>query len=171
MDTYVKSCAGYCVMTYLLGVGDRHFDNLMLTEEGNLFHIDFGFMLSAANSPGGGMNFEKAPFKLTLEFIEVMGGPDGDMFQYFRTLVRQGFVASRKHMGEILPLLEIILPESKLPCLVGGKEAVKAFEDRFCLTMTEEALTAHVEQLVEGSLSSLRTQLYDQFQYLSNGIR
>jgi phosphatidylinositol 3-kinase len=39
MDTYIKSCAGYCVITYLLGVGDRHLDNLLLTRNGNLFHI------------------------------------------------------------------------------------------------------------------------------------
>ena len=34
MDNYVKSCAGYCVVTYLLGVGDRHMDNLLLAPDG-----------------------------------------------------------------------------------------------------------------------------------------
>jgi phosphatidylinositol 4-kinase B len=33
-------------------------------------HIDFGFMLS--NSPGG-VHFERAPFKLTAEYLHIMG--------------------------------------------------------------------------------------------------
>ena len=28
METFVKSSAGYCVVTYLMGVGDRHLDNV-----------------------------------------------------------------------------------------------------------------------------------------------
>ncbi len=31
-------------MTYLLGVGDRHLENLLLTRRGCLFHVDFAFL-------------------------------------------------------------------------------------------------------------------------------
>ena len=39
MDNYVKSCAGYCVVTYLLGVGDRHMDNLLLAPDGQFLNV------------------------------------------------------------------------------------------------------------------------------------
>ena len=54
-------------------------------------HIDFGFLLS--NAPGKGLKFEQAPFKLTEEMIEVLGGPTSKKMREFRELMRMGFMA------------------------------------------------------------------------------
>jgi len=43
-DAYLKSCAGYCTVTYLLAVGDRHLENLLIGDKGHLFHVDFGYI-------------------------------------------------------------------------------------------------------------------------------
>ena len=47
-DRFIQTCAGYCVATYLLGIGDRHADNIMVQKHGYLFHIDFGHFLGTS---------------------------------------------------------------------------------------------------------------------------
>lgn len=71
---FARSCAGYCVATYVLGIGDRHCDNYMLKRDGRLFHIDFGHFLGNFKKKLG-VKRERAPFVFTPAFAHIMGGP------------------------------------------------------------------------------------------------
>jgi phosphatidylinositol 4-kinase B len=59
---FAESLAAYSIITYMIAIRDRHNGNILLDMNGNLIHIDFGFILGI--SPGN-LNFENAPFKLT----------------------------------------------------------------------------------------------------------
>lgn len=65
-----------------------------------------------------------------------------------------------------VPLLP---PGSQLPCF-HGSSTIRNLKERFHMSMTEEQLQLLVEQMVDGSMRSITTKLYDGFQYLTNGI-
>lgn len=50
---FMRSLAGYSLVTYFLQVKDRHNGNILLHRDGSIIHIDFGFFLS--NAPGKGV--------------------------------------------------------------------------------------------------------------------
>lgn len=65
---FMKSLAGYCLISYFLQVKDRHNGNILLNRDGFIIHIDFGFFLS--NMPGKRIELEKnVPFKLLTEYV------------------------------------------------------------------------------------------------------
>lgn len=83
----------------------RHNGNILLHADGHLIHIDFGFILSI--SPKN-LGFEQSPFKLTPEFVDVMGGPTSELWTEFKYLLLKGLLTARKHMERIINIVEIM---------------------------------------------------------------
>lgn len=96
----------------------------MIDRDGHIIHIDFDFFIS--NSPGGNYKFERAPFKLTQEYINVLEGTDSGHFKLFNKLMLKGFMAIQKEYKKILVLIEMMLSVNRnLPCFEEKEKIIR----------------------------------------------
>ncbi|ETW08456.1 hypothetical protein H310_01036 [Aphanomyces invadans] len=166
---FVESMAAYSIVCYLLQIKDRHNGNILVDADGHVIHIDFGFMLS--NSPGNAA-FESAPFKLTTDFVDVMGGPRSAAFRRFRSLCVRSFLVARKYRYRITLLVEMMVAGNEdLPCFQGDpRGTVDRLADRFRPDLSVHECEDFVHQLIDASLDNWRTRWYDKYQRWFVGV-
>ena len=172
MDNYVSSLAGYSLVCYFLQIKDRHNGNILIDNEGHLTHIDFGFLLS--NAPGKGLKFENAPFKLSNDMVDCLGGTHGHYFDIFRNLLKRGFLAVYKHRQKIIILVEMMWcgHGRNLDCFEKGQDAINELKLRLAPRecRKKKDMLQFVDRLIEQSVDNWRTKWYDIFQYYVQGI-
>lgn len=168
LEAYIQSLAGYSVVAYVLAIKDRHNGNVMIDNLGHLIHIDFGFVFGLA--PGKQFSMETAPWKLTEEMVEVMGGFDSVHFRKYAELTTQAFRAVRHHTEDITKLMEIMSHMSCYPAFRYNPRAIEDLRNRMMLDVTDENLDGAVMNLMSTSYRHTGTIRYDQFQVLTNGI-
>lgn len=169
VDAFKRSLAAYSIISYVLQLKDRHNGNVLIDNEGHIIHIDFGFMLS--NSPGS-VGFEAAPFKMTQDYVDVLGGVGSQHFEDYKRLCKQAFQALRRSADNLIDLVNMMGRESKMPCFsYGVQQAVNSLRQRFQLQLSADEAEQYVEtDLIGKSLGSYYTRLYDTFQYRTQGI-
>lgn len=172
MDAYVRSCAGYCVITYLLGVGDRHLDNLLLTKSGKLFHIDFGYILGRDPKP------LPPPMKLSKEMVEAMGGVNSEHYQEFRKQCYTAFLHLRRyvhfrkvffvfifyfrHANLMLNLFSLMVDASVPDIALEPDKAVRKVQDKFRLDLGDEEAVLYMQNLIDLSVTAVMAALVEQ---------
>jgi len=168
---FIASMAAYSLVCYLLHVKDRHNGNMLLDRRGHIIHIDFGFVLSKAQLGRFLGDFEQAPFKLTAELIDVMGGRKSAGFRLYKLRMRQGFRALRRRYQALLMLVDVMnsTMQEELPCL--SPTTLTELEARFCLQMDDAEADAYVGQLVKQAESSTSVKAYDFFNEKRYGIK
>ncbi len=150
MSNFVRSTAGYCVITYLLGIGDRHFDNLMIQPEGNLFHIDFGYILGADPKP-----LAPPPFRFSKEMMEAMGGVDSPDYKRFRMYCCQAYTILRKRAQLILNLLNLMVDAGIEELSNDPRGTLSGVEEKFRLDLTDEQAENFFLSLIDDSLNAI----------------
>jgi len=172
MNNFVSSLAGYSLVCYFLQIKDRHNGNILIDNEGHIIHIDFGFLLS--NAPGKGLKFENAPFKLSKDMVEVLGGVKGKYFMEFRKLLKKGFLAVYKHRSKIVILVEMMWcgHGKNLGCFEGGQETIDELKNRLNPKdyVSKRSVMKLVDKLIGQSVDNWRTKWYDIFQFYVQGI-
>lgn len=155
METYIRSCAGYCVITYLLGVGDRHLDNLLLSTDGHLFHVDFGFILGRDPKPF------PPPMKLCKEMIEAMGGANSPHYLSFQQYCYTAFTTLRRNANLILNLFSLMVDANIPDIKIEPEKAVMKVQEKFRLDLTEEAAISYFRGLISESVNALFPQIME----------
>ncbi|XP_075406830.1 phosphatidylinositol 4,5-bisphosphate 3-kinase catalytic subunit delta isoform isoform X3 [Tenrec ecaudatus] len=143
IEEFTLSCAGYCVATYVLGIGDRHSDNIMIRESGQLFHIDFGHFLGNFKTKFG-INRERVPFILTYDFVHVIQQGktnNSEKFERFRGYCEKAYTILRRH-GPLFLHLFALMRAAGLPELSCSKD-IQYLKDSLALGKTEEEALKH----------------------------
>ncbi|XP_059573268.1 phosphatidylinositol 4,5-bisphosphate 3-kinase catalytic subunit alpha isoform-like [Alligator mississippiensis] len=162
IDLFTSSCAGYCVATFILGIGDRHNSNIMVKDDGQLFHIDFGHFLDHRKKKFG-YKRERVPFILTQDFLIVISKGTQECtktweFERFQEMCCKAYVAIRQRANLFINLFSMMLG--------SGIPELQSFDDIAYVRKTlavdkteQEALEYFMKQMNDAHHGSWTTKI------------
>lgn len=112
-NNYCLSNAGYAVATYLLAIGDRHLENLMIKDDGRMWHLDFGFILG--KNPNKLKSFVP-PIRLNKNMLTGIGATNSENFKIFKQKTIDAFLFLRNYRNLMLNTL-FLMVDARIPDL------------------------------------------------------
>lgn len=149
---YVRSTAASSILGYILGIGDRHCNNIMIDNKtGQLVHIDLGISFDQ----GKNLNIpEKVPFRLTRDMVDAMGsvGVDGP----FRRCCELSLELFRQQQDNIMSILNVLQYDPLYLWTISPKKKLRKNSTEVSeLRMEESNVTAAIcLSGVEGKLEA-----------------
>eukprot|EP01132_Coremiostelium_polycephalum_P000491 gene491-619_t len=159
---FLESLSTWMIITHLLGVGDRHNENIMLTELGEIFHIDYGFILGKEPKPVPNYirfdrSFEETFFNSTSkkEFYD-------RCVKIFLILRKESafFLHQLLFLTRIDPPLESIFNEDQI------RQEVSA---RFLPGISDKECTEYITNLLKNNLGSFTQSIVDICRRITRG--
>jgi phosphatidylinositol-4,5-bisphosphate 3-kinase len=163
VNNFIFSSAAYCVASYVLGLGDRHNDNLMITKTGHFFHIDFGHILGNFKYKMG-IKRERAPVVFTPAMKEIMSP---DQYEAFVELCCEIYNILRANSTLLVSLFSLAIP-CNLPELQEERDVLWIY-DKLLVGASDEDAAKHFKEVLLFSLKTRGTRINDAAHMIKHG--
>ena len=101
---FLQSLAISSSLSYILGLGDRHLDNIMINNLGQIFHIDYGYLM---DNPATSI-ISNPNIKVTTVMIDFLGGIEGKYYKEFTQYIIQVYDILRLYKNLIINFYEMM---------------------------------------------------------------
>ena len=153
IDSYINSSAGYSIVTFILGIGDRHLENLMIDDKGRLFHIDFGYIL------GKDIKVAAPLIKLSKEMLEPMGGKGSPVYENFKQKCVNAYWILRDRAREIVNMFYLMI-DSGIPQLNNLDDLIK-LHDKFVPGYSKQDASNSILNKIDESANAFGGSMID----------
>lgn len=142
---FLQSLAISSSLSYILGLGDRHLDNIMINNTGQIFHIDYGYLM---DNPATSI-ISNPNIKVTTVMIDFLGGIEGKYYKEFTQYIIQVYDILRLYKNLIINYYE----------MMGDEEFIKwnvfkpKLEDRFLSGLSWKDIEVTLINEIENSNS------------------
>lgn len=151
---FTRSLAGLALLSYVLGIKNRHDGNFMMDEDGHIFASD----LSA--SLGSSPTLEVAPFKLTNEYLDVMGGEESTCYKLFCDLFVIGYKIACDDAATANALVRVLSGKCFTAKMKHASKATKYLRERL-QSGTSSEVEEKAASLIERSRQNMLTSAFD----------
>lgn len=152
-ERFVKSLSISSCLSYILGLGDRHLDNIMVNKRGQIFHIDYGYIMENPIT-----NIFGAPvIRITNDMIDFLGGVNSRYYKDFKNYVISVFDILRLYCNIILNYYYILGYEK----LINWEDFKRKITNRFLKGLSSEDVEISLMEEIEKSSNSYSALFID----------
>ena len=149
LNNFNLSTAAYSIITYILMIGDRHFDNIMINNSnGHIFHIDFGHILGHEAR----LRIFNQPIRFTKEMKDCIEKSE-DGYKKFIENTANIFYRIRKDLRLLTNILYLMMHSSIKQLNTDIVALLDLFYKRFLPDIPDSDLKNVLTNMLENSIN------------------
>lgn len=152
-SNFSHSLALSSCISYVMCLGDRHLDNIMISNDGKIFHIDYGYIVS---HPLYSI-LPTTNIKITNDMIDVLGGKNSIYYKKFI----QNITIYYNNIMEMKNILKIYYKA----IFKNDLNWEKKVDDRILSTITEKNIKTILANEIETSTQSYSNSISDLYYF------